>query len=101
MKINLHVKKLHSFWEKTVGLIGKKKIYPVFFTTRFGIHTFGMKNPIDILILDNQYRVVKIKEKILPNRLYFWPIRFKHVIELPQNSINDLKIHNGNIISFL
>ena len=51
-----------------MGLIGKDPT-PLFFKTRFGIHTFGVITPIDVLILDKNYKVVKIKA-LLPLGLF-------------------------------
>jgi hypothetical protein len=97
----LAVKVLNHPWEKTRGLIGAKKPYPVFFTTRFGIHTFGLRFPIDVLILDSQFMVVKAKKQLSPNRLFFWSIFYKHVLELPAGEITRRKIKIGEKIKLL
>lgn len=68
--IELKVKILKSFKDKTVGLLGAKSAYPVLMKTRFGIHTFGMKFPIDALVLDKKSRVVKICENLKPNGVF-------------------------------
>ncbi|MFH0864014.1 MAG: DUF192 domain-containing protein [Candidatus Gottesmanbacteria bacterium] len=87
--ILLKVKALHSFIEKSVGLIGQKNIYPIYFTTRFGIHTFGMKSPIDVLILDSNKQVVKMIHSLPASRLFFWPPQYKDVLELPPGTIKE------------
>ncbi len=81
---------------KAVGLISAKKAHPVFFKTHFGIHTFGLKFPIDILILDKNNSVVTMIENIKPNRIYFWNPKFKNVIELPEGEIkkNNIKLNS-------
>lgn len=85
--MKIKVKHLSSIWQKTIGLIGCKTAYPVYFQTRFGIHTFGLRFPIDVLILDEVYRVVKIKNIILPNRLFLWNPKYYNVVELPAGEI--------------
>jgi hypothetical protein len=55
--ITLRVKILTGI-ESVLGLMGNKKPGSVFFNTRFGIHTFGVRFPIDILILDKDNKVV-------------------------------------------
>ena len=59
---------------------GKHGLY---FETRWGVHTFGMKFPLDIIVLNNKWEVAKIRRGLLPNRLFFWNPKHKRVIELP------------------
>ena len=94
----LKVKTLKSLKDKAIGLIGKKHAFPVTFKTRFGIHTFGLKFPIDVLILNNKNRVVLLKKNMLPSRIFIWPIQYDTVVELPKGEIERLKINTGNHI---
>ncbi len=89
--INIKVRELKGK-NKARGLIGIKKAYPVFFQTRFGIHTFGLKFPIDVLILDKESRVVKFCENLKPNRIFLWNPQFNSVIELPAGEIKRLNL---------
>lgn len=93
----IKVKNLTGF-DKTRGLIGAKKAYPVFFQTHFGIHTFGLNFPIDVLILDRNNKIVKIVERLKPNRLFFWDLRFNNVVELPEKEIKKQGIKLKDII---
>lgn len=93
--ITLKVKEAKSWHDKSIGLIRKNKPYPLFLTTRFGIHTFGLKFPIDVLILDKSDRVVKIRSGLKPNSLFFWNPTYRKVLELPAGTINKLRIKNG------
>lgn len=93
--IKLKVTRLKSFREKVLGLIGKKEITPVMFETRWGIHTFGMKVPIDVLVLDNT-KVVALKESLKPNRIFLWNPRYKIVLELPKGTLKKLQIKKGS-----
>lgn len=86
----LKVKKLSNIQDKSLGKI-KYKDENIFFKTRFGIHTFGIKEKITVVILDNDFKVKTIKE-VLPNRLFFWNIKYKNVIELNRDNTIDLKI---------
>ena len=88
----LKVKKIENLLEKSMGLLYKKTPEHIFFTTRFGIHTFGMKFPIDILILDDKNKIVYIKEFMKPNRIFFWNPKYNKVIELPSGNIDREKI---------
>lgn len=97
----LKVKVLSSFWQKTRGLICKEKAEPVLFKTRFGIHTFGLKFPIDVIILDNKNRVTKIITNLSPNNLFFWNPIYDKVIELPVGEITKLNIKSSDTLEII
>lgn len=84
--VKLKVKRLKSFKEKAVGLIGRKD-RAVIFETRFGIHTFGLKVPIDVLILDSQNKAIKLRLELPPNRIMLWNPIYKTVLEMPAGTI--------------
>lgn len=96
--VEIKLRVFSSLYSKTIGLIGKKNIKPVFFTTRFGIHTFGVKEPIDVVILDNKHKVRKIKTTLTPNRIFFWNPQFNRVLELPKEYVKNKKIKLGDTI---
>lgn len=83
------VKKL-KFPQSFVGLIGQKNPQPVLIKTRFGIHTFGLKFPITVLVLkkqeeENIYKVIQIKQNLLPNHFFFWNPKYNLILEFPQS----------------
>lgn len=90
--VKIKVKKLTSLKEKSIGLIGSSDQKAVFFKTRFGIHTFGMKFPIDVLILDSQSKVVCIKENLVPQRIFLWNPSYENVIEIQKGFVSANKI---------
>ena len=94
----IKVKVLQSPAEKIMGLINCKKAYPVFFKTRWGIHTFGVRFPIDVLILDSELKVVKTVTGLLPGRIFLWPPVYENVVELPAGEVRKLKIKTGDKI---
>lgn len=81
----------------SIGLLGQKKAYPIYFKTRFGIHTFTLPFSIDIVILDKNFRVT-ITKTVKPNRVLFWNPHYYHVIELPQGFIQKYEIKIGDIL---
>lgn len=97
--IPLTVKKAGSLHDAIIGLIGAKNPYGLCLFTRFGVHTFGVRFPLDIVILDKQDKIVRIKERLLPNRLFFWPPIWQCVLELPQGTIQEKKLHIGDTIA--
>lgn len=99
--LTLNVKILRGVWEKSKGLIGADPIYPVFFTTRWGVHTFGVNHPIDVLILDKNNRVVALRHNLQPNRFFFWNPTYMRVLELPAGEIQKKGIRTGEKIRLL
>lgn len=97
--MNIHVKKLNSFWSKAVGLIGKKEITSIFFQTRWGIHTFGVLQEIDVVVLNNNYEVVTFKKNLQPNKFFFWNPKYENIFELPKGTIQKEKIKLGSKIN--
>lgn len=90
-----------SYMGKVFGLIGKKEPESLLLKTRFGIHTFGVRFPIDVVILDRQNTIVTIKEHVSPNRIFFWNPLFDTVLELPSGSIEQLKLRKGIKLTFI
>lgn len=93
--IFIKVKGANSILEKSIGLIGKSKPHPLFITTRFGIHTFGVRFPIDVVILNGENKVVTVKQGLKPCRFFFWNIKYDKVLELPFGTIQSKKIKPG------
>jgi uncharacterized protein len=90
-----------TLWEQSLGLLKYKTPTALLLKTRFGIHTFGMKYTIDILILDKQNCVAVMKKNLKPNRIFIWNIIYETVLELPEDTIQKTKTEIGDIISFL
>lgn len=86
--------------QKIRGLIGRNKRTYVF-KTRFGIHTFFLKFPIDVIILDRNKKAVIIKVGLKPNRIFFWNIKYDTVVELPKNSIQNSKTEKNDLLKLI
>ena len=86
--------------DKLLGLLDKNHPPTLIFKTRFGIHTFMLKATIDVLILNNNKQIVKIKENLPPNSLFFWNPKYNLVIELPPNTIKKSQTKLGDKIHF-
>ena len=93
----MKARELKSWREKFFGLIGKEKPENILIQTRFGIHTFFLKFPIDVVILDEKNKVVDAKT-ISPNRIFFWNPIYDKVLELPTGTIKEKKIKIGEKI---
>jgi len=95
--MQLDVQKIPWFlsWK---GLLGQQP-KPILLHTRFGIHTFGMRCPIDVVILDKFGTVRKMQHNLRPNRLFFWNPLYDIVVELPAGTIQEKGIKIGSHVS--
>lgn len=99
ISIDSKVTYLKSIKDKAFGAI-KFNDKILHFETRFGVHSFFVKAPIDIIVLDKDRRVVKIKESLLPKRIFLWNPKYFLILELPKGSIEKLKLKLGHIVEF-
>lgn len=99
IRISAHTAR--SFSENLFGLL----VFPVssalFLRTRWGIHTFWMKKPIDVLILDTKGKVVDMREHMRPFRVYFWNPIYSRVVELPGGYIQKHDIQKEDKVSII
>ncbi|MDP3941701.1 MAG: DUF192 domain-containing protein [bacterium] len=86
-------------FEKVKGLIGSDVAEAILIKTRFGIHTFGLQFPIDIIVLDKHGIVQVIKHSFHPNGIFLWPIKYDRVLELPEGMIREKGIKKGEKIT--
>lgn len=94
--IQVRARQLNGLWEKSKGLISREP-EPVFFTTRWGIHTFGVRAALDVVILDDTLRVISVIT-LPPDRVFFWNPKYSNVLELPAGTIS-LKTGDRIILS--
>lgn len=87
--------------EKTIGLIRAEQIKPMYFKSRFGIHTFGMPEAIDVAILDKRNIIRSLVKNLPPNRVFFWHPKYDGVLELPLGTINKNNLTIGSAITLL
>ncbi len=99
--IVLKAKYLKNSLQKTVGLIGEKHPQTVYLNTRFGIHTFGVGFPIDVLVLSRENNIVKVKENMQPNNVFFWNPVYDKIVEMPAGDVKKNKIKNGELVKLV
>ena len=76
---------------QSLGLLKYKTPRAMLLKTRYGIHTFGMRYAIDVLIVNKQNCVVIIKENLTPNSVFMWNIKYKTVLEFPAGTLKRTK----------
>ena len=97
---SIPIKKCISFKDKLFGLMFKKNInYGICLKRCSSIHTFFMKEKIDIIMTDKNYKVIYVYNNIKPYRIILPKKKVYYTFELPSNTntyeINDiLKIDN-------
>lgn len=89
-----------SGFGKIKGLIGETSCKPIVFRTRFGIHTFFLKFPIDVIIADKSKKIVLIEKGLKPGRFLFWNPKYDTVIELPSGTLEKSKSAIGDTLEF-
>lgn len=88
-------KHVQTFQQKVIGLIGKKVPQTLYFETRWGIHTFGVNFPIDVVVLDANNVIQKTKHNLRPNRIFLWNPKYYKVLEMPKGTIDKKKLEIG------
>lgn len=103
MKVIINNKEINlieakTFYTRLKGLMFKKNIQEgIFFPKCNSIHTFFMKEPIDLIMVDKAFNVVLIKKNLKKNKIIYKKEAY-HTIELPFNSMKDLSLQTLNII---
>ena len=98
--ISSQIVEAKTWKQKVFGLTIAHNPYPICFNTHLGIHTFGMKYAIDVLILNKESIVVKVKQNLEPNRVLLWNPIYSTVIELPTGTIKNTQTKTGDYIVF-
>lgn len=87
----------NNFKKRLLGLMGKRNITKgMFFPKTRSIHTFFMKEAIDVIMIDKNNKVVYYQKNLLKNKIVIKKEAY-HTIELPVNSLKNIKL--GNQIS--
>jgi len=92
------IKECIKFKDRLLGLMFKKNFnYGLLFNKCSSIHTFFMRESIDVIGLDDNNNVINYKKNLRPYRFLNFK-GAKKIIELPANSIKDkcLKIKFEN-----
>ena len=81
-----------TFYKRFRGLMGKRNIKTgIFFPKTRSIHTFFMKEAIDIIMIDKSNKVVYYKKNVPKNKIIIKK-KVYHTIELPNNSLAKINI---------
>ncbi len=92
------LKKADSFTDRMFGLLLHSNPRNMMFETRFGIHTLFLIKPIDIVILNSSYQIVKIKKALKPNSFLFWDPKHSLVLELEDGTIDKFNLRENDLV---
>jgi hypothetical protein len=76
--------------EVAKGLLGREGLAPgegLWIVGTMGVHTFGMRFPIDVAYLDGDLRIVHVIEGMRPGRIGRLSLRTDTVLELPAGTL--------------
>jgi uncharacterized membrane protein (UPF0127 family) len=85
------IKRADNFFTRLIGLLWREKLGPeeaLWLVPNRGVHTIGMKFPIDVVFLDKQNKVVSMIPSLAPYRMSsIYPTAYS-VLELPSGAIH-------------
>ncbi|HUZ48942.1 MAG TPA: DUF192 domain-containing protein [Candidatus Dormibacteraeota bacterium] len=67
----------------------------------FGIHTIGMRFPIDVVFLDDAFRIVSIRRDVRPGCLAVAQANATHVVELRAGTCEEFDMLCGDRMRFV
>ncbi len=65
-----------------------------------GIHTFGMRFPIDVAYLDAERRIIRLYHRLPPFRIAALSFKAKSILELPPGTLAQTKTDVGDVLEF-
>ncbi len=93
------VKKADNFFTRVVGLLKRNGLSPeeaLWLVPSKGIHTIGMKFPIDVVFLDKNNVVLRLISGLVPYRITSLHFRGQSVLELPAGTIKKSQTEVGD-----
>lgn len=94
----------NNFFSRGIGLMFAKKITPTILSfsheTNASIHTFFVRQPIDVIFLNKDKKVVDVVKQLKSWRTYTPNQDAQFVVELPAGTIAKSRTTIGNVISF-
>lgn len=93
----------HTHWTRLRGLMGISAAEFVFgdglwIAPSHGVHTLGMRFPIDVIFLDERSIVVSIEENLRPWRVTPITLEAVSVLELPAHTVCNAGTQIGDVI---
>jgi len=84
------------------GLLGRRGVEAgggLWIMPSSGVHTMGMRFPIDVVGLDKNMRVIKVWHELVPYRVTSVNMKMRSVIELAAGTIRATRIEVGDLLA--
>lgn len=94
-----------SIFKRIKGLIGRSEVtfgpgQAFWIKPSDGIHTLGMRFPIDAVYLDSEGRVIRLYHQLKPYRIAAIVLKAKSVLELPPGTLVRTGTVVGDLLEF-
>ena len=96
-----HLKHANHFFTRLLGLMGTKVLpnqHGLLITPCQQIHTHFMRYPVDIIFLDKEMVVLEKVVALKPWKFTRFIKQAKHVLEVPANTANKVKVGDRLIL---
>ena len=90
--LNIEVKNADNFIKKTIGLMFKKNFHYGLKFRCNGIHTFFMREKIDVVLTDKNNKILYIYPSLKKNKILLPKRYVYYTYEFPDNSVKNLKV---------
>jgi len=90
-----------NFPRRMIGLLGRKSLVSdegLWIKPCMGVHTFGMRFPIDVVFLTRERCVLNVRKDVLPNRLSPVYLSAESILELPAGKVEATATKVGDYI---
>lgn len=99
----LSLQRTDTYWERMRGLLGRSapdKGTGLLISPCGSVHTFGMRYAIDVLYLDQAWRVIKLRSGLRPSRIDF-ARGARHVVELAAGEAKRLDLNRLTRVTWI
>lgn len=90
-----------SMFSRMKGLLGRDRLQDgeaLLIKPCMGVHTFGMRFPIDVIFLDKQNKVIATTKDMTPNRMSALHFSADSVLELSAGVLDSCEVSTGDTI---
>jgi len=99
--VSVRVAVANTAFARLVGLLGKARNWAesgmgLWIAPSQGVHTFGMRFPIDVVFLDGAHRVMCIQERLRPFRISRLHLSAHSVLELAPGTVEKSRTQPGD-----
>jgi len=97
------VERAETFFRRLLGLLGRRPLAEgegLWIAPCRGVHSYGMRHPVDVLFLDERGKVIGAYPCFSPKRLTRFFPKAKGALELPQGVLQRTDTTRGDLVEF-